>query len=116
MKENGLTLEKARSRRYPEQTITDTDYADDIAFLANTTAQAESLLHRLEWVAGGIGLHVKADKMEYICFNQRGDISILNGGSLKLVDRFTYLGNSISSMENDINIQLAKARTAIDRL
>ena len=29
--------------------------------------------------------------------------------SLKLVDNFTYLGSSFSSMENDINIQLAKA-------
>ena len=29
MKENGFTLTKERSRRYPAQTITDMDYADD---------------------------------------------------------------------------------------
>ena len=63
-----------------------------------------------------IGLHVNADKMEYMCFNQRGDISTLNGSSLKLLDKFTYLGSSISSKETDINTQLAKAWTAIDRL
>ena len=64
MKENGFKLAKERSRRYPAQTITDTDYADDIALLTNTHAQAESHLHCLEQVAGGIGLHVNADKTE----------------------------------------------------
>ena len=53
---------------------------------------------------------------QYICFNQRDDISILNGGALKLVDKLTYLGSSISSTENDINTRLVKAWTAIDRL
>ena len=36
MKDNGFKLTKERSRRYPAQTITDADYADDIALLANT--------------------------------------------------------------------------------
>ena len=44
-----------------------------------------------------------------MCFNQRGNISTLNGSLLKLVDKFTYLENSVSSTENDINMQLAKA-------
>ena len=64
----------------------------------------------------GIGLHVNAHKTEYMCFRQRGDISTLNGSSLKLVDKFTYLGSSASSTEMDINTQLAKAWTAIDSL
>ena len=46
-----------------------TDYADDITLLANTSIQAKSLLHSLEQAADGIGLHVNADKIEYICFN-----------------------------------------------
>ena len=71
---NGFTLEKIRSRWYPTQTITDTNYADDIALLANTHALAESLLHILDKAAGSIGLHVNADKT--------GDISTLKGGSL----------------------------------
>ena len=36
IKENGFELTKKRSRRYPAKTITDSDYADDIAILANT--------------------------------------------------------------------------------
>ena len=59
MKENGFTLVKERSRRYPTQTITDADNAND---MANTPALAESLLHSLEQTAGGIGLHVDVDK------------------------------------------------------
>ena len=115
MKEKSFKLAKERSRRYSAQTITDADYVDDILLLANTPAQAESLLHSLERAPGGIGLHVNADKTEYMCFNQR-DISTRKGGPLKLVDKFTYLGSSISSTENDINMRLAKAWIAIDWL
>ena len=82
----------------------DADYTDDIALLANTPAQAETLLHSLEIAAGGIGLYVNVDKMEYMCLNQKGDISKLNGSSLKLEDKFTYLGSSVSSIEKNNNM------------
>ena len=71
---------------------------------------------QLELNAAGIVRHVNAHKTEYMCFNQTGDISTLNGSSLKLVDKFTYLGNSVSSTETNINTRLAKAWIAIDRL
>ena len=66
-------MKKKRSRRYPAKTITDADYADDIALLANAPNQAETLPHRLERAAAGIGLHVNAHKTEYMCYNQTGD-------------------------------------------
>ena len=43
-------------------------------------------------------------------------ISTLRGGPLKLADKFTYLRSSVSSTEKDINMRLAKAWIAIDRL
>ena len=98
MKENGFTLAKARSRRYPPRTITDANYADDIALLANTHAQA----HGLERAAGGIGFHINADQTEFMRFNQRDDIFTLNSRYLQLVENFTYLGSSISSTKNYI--------------
>ena len=49
-------------------------------------------------------------------FNQGGDICTLNGSSLKLVEKFTNLGNSVWSTEKDINTGLAKAWTAKDSL
>ena len=116
IKENGFELTKKRSRKYPAKTITDADYANDIAILANTLNQAETLLHSLERAAAGIGFHVNAHKTEYMCYNQTGDISTLEGTSLKLEDKFTYLGSSVSSTEKDIDTRLTKAWTAIDRL
>ena len=60
--------------------------------------------------------HVNAHKTEYMCYNQTGDISTLDGTPLKLVDKFTYLGSSVSSTKKDINTRLTKAWTAINRL
>ena len=78
--------------------------------------QAETLLHSLERAAAGIGLYVNAHKTEYMCYNQTGDISTLDGTPLKLVDKFTYLGSSVESTEKDIDTRLTKAWTAINRL
>ena len=58
MKENGFKLTKERRRRYSAKTISKSDYADDIALLANAIAQAETLLHNLERAAVGIGVHI----------------------------------------------------------
>ena len=97
IKENGFELTKKRRRRHPAKTITDTDNADDIAILANIPNQAEILLHSLERATAGIGLHVNAHKTEYMCYNQTGDITTPDGTPLKLGDKFTYRGGSVSS-------------------
>ena len=68
------------------------------------------------WKFTLVGLHVNAHKTEYMCYNQTGDITTLDGTPLKLVDKFTYLGSSVSSTEKDIDTRLTKAWTAIDRL
>ena len=115
IRENGFVLTKKRNRRYPAKTITDADYAVDIALLANSPNQAETLLHSLERAAAGIELHVNAHKIEFMCFNQKGDISTRDGTSLKLIDKFTFLGSSVSSTEKDIDTRLTKVWTAIDR-
>ena len=58
IKENGFTFKKAKSRRYPAETMTNADYANDPAVLTNTSAQ-------IHWQ--GIGFYMKADKIE--CMN-----------------------------------------------
>ena len=52
----------------------------------------------------------------YRCYNQTGKISTLEGTSLKLVYKFTYLSSSVSSTEKDTDAWLTKAWTAINRL
>ena len=116
IRENGFELTKKRSRRHPAKTITDADYADDIAILANTPNQAETRLHSLERAAAGIGLHVNVHKTEYMSYNQQGDNTTLDGNPLKLVHKFIYLGSSVSSIEKDIDTRLMKAWAASDWL
>ena len=65
-----------------------------------------------------IGLHVNAKKKktEYMCFTREGVISSLNCDHLKLVDKLTYIGSSVSSTESHGNMNLSKACTAIDKI
>ena len=112
IKENGFKLTKERGRRYSAKTITDADYTDDIALLANAPTKAKTLLHCLEQA----NILVNAHKTKYMCFNQTGDISTVNGSSLKLVVKFIYLGSSFSSTDTDIDTCLTKAWTVNDRL
>ena len=66
---------EARNRWYPAETITNADYTDGLALLANTPTQAKSLLHSLEQAARGIGLHMKVNKTEFRCFKWERTIS-----------------------------------------
>ena len=64
MKITSFTFQKkkAKSRWYPEQPVTDADYAFDLAFLENALDQAESELCSLEQSARGIGLCVNSNE------------------------------------------------------
>ena len=60
-----LRTDEEKKEKVPrKKTITDADYADDIAILANTPDIAETLLHSLERAAASIGLYVNAHKTE----------------------------------------------------
>ena len=69
--------------------------------------------NKLPQALASMSMHTK---LNTCAFNQTGDISTLDGSSLKLVDKFTYLGSSVSSTEKDIDTRLTKAWTAIDKL
>ena len=55
-------------------------------FLANTSTQAESLLHGLEQISEGIGLNMNANKTEFMYFKPEGALSILHIKSSKSVN------------------------------
>ena len=111
-----LQKEKSKGRRYPTEIIIDTDNTYDLALIAITLAQAESMLYYLEHAARGIGLYGNSDKTEFMCFNENGTISSLNDKLLKLEGQFTYLRSNISSTESNVNIRICKAWTVLDRL
>ena len=115
--EYGFTLTTSRSRRYPAKKITDVDYADDIALLADNNTNAQKLLHLLEESAAVIGLYTNATKTELMCYHQKDEpIKTINNLNLKKVNNFNYLGNSIASTEKDVLIHISKAWNALDKL
>lgn len=113
----GFTLQKAKSRRHPSKVLCDTDFADDIALLSNVLEEAQLFLLRVEIAVAQIGLHINEDKTEYMMYNQPdGQLVTLNGGDLKQVKDFQYLGSRISSCETDINIRIGKAWAALSKM
>ena len=89
IRENDFELTKKRNRRYPAKTITDADYADDIAILVNTPNQVETLLHSLERATAGVGLHVNAHNLNTCAIIKQATFPHLREGtSLKLVDKY----------------------------
>ena len=55
--ELGFTLHRQRSRRKPAVTVSDLDFADDLALLNEEMEQAQEVLNRLETEAERVGLY-----------------------------------------------------------
>ena len=62
-RELGFTLTERKSRIYPAEQITDTDYSDDIAVTSNTLKDANILLLKIESAAKEIGLCINMTKL-----------------------------------------------------
>ena len=56
---------------------------------------------------------MNANKIEFLCFKQKGAIFTLKGNPQELVVPFTYLSNNISSTKSDVNIALQKHGTLL---
>ena len=48
-------------------------------------------------------------------FELEGDIFSLNDNTLKLVDKFIYIGSYISSTESDLNKPIVKPLNSVDK-
>ena len=114
----GFTLQPSRSRRYPAIKITDADYADDLCIISDYLDNATVLLHQIEDIANKIGLVVNAKKTEFMAFNQlhTGSIKSMLNNNIHAVQEFTYLGSNIASTKHDMEIRLAKAWSALNKL
>ena len=105
---SGMIITLVLSKQlYLQVTVLNTDYLlvysiwyksflQHNSLIPNAPTQTETLLRSRERAAACIYLHVNAHKTEYMCFNQTGDVFILNRSSLKLVDKFIYLGSLIN--------------------
>ena len=95
----GFTISPRRSRRVGPVNITDLDFADEIALLSDTAAQAQELLSNLENAALRVGLHVTAKKTQFMVYNQPTHVEIHteDGSCLEEVKYFKYLGSWVQS-------------------
>jgi len=115
--QTGFTLQPRRSTRYPEVTITDADFADDIALCSDSYVKAQLLLERVEKAANDIGLHINEKKTEYIAYNlEEGIVEAINGHALKRVLDFKYLGSWINTSEKDLSSRIGLAWTAANKM
>ena len=114
----GFKLYRERSRRVPAVTVTDLDFADDLALLTEEMEQAQEILLRLENEAEKVGLMCNAKKTEIQVFNHDTPVSIQakNGETLKVVENFKYLGAWTHSSASDISVRKALAWSACHRL
>ena len=106
---------KSASSRIGIHVVVSISYDDNITLRAPHIYIMSRCLHGFIWPSlairlGGIDLQMNADKTKYLCFNQKGYISTLNGGSLKLMDKFTNIGSSISSTEKWHQYALSKGK------
>ena len=99
-------------------TVTDLDFADDLALLSEEIEQAQEVLHRLESEAEKVGLYCNAKKTEVQTFNQEKPVIIKakNGETLKEVKNFKYLGAWTESTAADVAVRKALAWSACHML
>ena len=115
--ELGFTLHPRRSRRHPATILTDADFADDLALLADNSKDAEALLVLLEVAAEAVGLQVNYSKTNYMVFQEVNPrIKGKNGEELEAVNDFKYLGSWLASSSNDMGIRIAQAWSAHNKL
>ena len=114
----GFRLDKRRSRRRQPITITDLDFADDIALLSEEIQKAQELLTRVENEAAKIDLCLNNEKTEVMVYNilTPSPLKIIGGNAIKIVENFKYLGSWMRSSEQDIKVRKALTWDACHKL
>ena len=120
----GFTITPKRSRRVHAKTITDLDFADDIALLSNLIDQARELLLAVEQECKKVGLEINAKKTKFMSFNidMEFQLSLVDGTGIKRAlteagkQDFKYLGAWIDNSAQDIRIRNAQAWSALNKM
>ena len=74
--EFGFKLHRRRISRVKAVTITDLDFADDLAITTEEMEQAQRILLQLDIEAEKVGLVCNADKIKFQSFNQEGQTTM----------------------------------------
>lgn len=80
----GFTITPKQSRRKGATTITDLDFADDIALISNLIQQARELLLAVERECKKVGLSINAKKTKFMSYNiDEFQLFLQDGTSIK---------------------------------
>ena len=113
----GLLLKKRNGSRNPAQYLTDLDFADDLALIAESISNTELLLHSLEEACSAVGLICNESKTEFISTSSNQDsLKASSGRDLKRVEDFKYLGSFIMDSNKDFKTRKAMAWVACNKL
>ena len=100
--------------------LTDLTFADDIALLAETPAQLQTMLDRVSDAAARVGLLISSAKTKtMICSTDQIPTFYVNGAAIENVPHFKYLGSEISTNGDgtvEIRSRIAKAQAAMSML
>ena len=101
----GFKLDRRRSRRQHPTLITDADFSDKIALIAEDMNQAQELFTRVKIESGKVGLHLNANKTKIMHYNQVNLAPVLanDNSTIKAVDSFKYLGEWMHSSGKDFS-------------
>lgn len=116
LKEFDFALKTARGKRFPAETITDADYADDLALFTSNIEETRKLVHSLEKASDDDGLYVNAKKTEFMPFQLERSMKTLKAETVKEVYSFVYLGCEIANTESDVNNRIGKAWTVLNKI
>ena len=108
----GLLLSSRQGSRRPAQYLTDLDFADDLALIAESIKNAETLLQSLEEAAAAVKLLCNETKTEFISTSISSDtIHSLSGVPIKQVEDF-----HIMESKKDFKSRKGMAWTACNKL
>ena len=99
--------------------ITDLDYADDIALLAENEVDMQFFVNKVAFFGAMVGLRISPTKSKVLSSCVALPSITVDGVPLLNVDKFCYLGSLITasgSAEDDIHIRIGRACSAFQQL
>jgi hypothetical protein len=107
-----------------EERLTDLDFADDVALLADSWMALALMLERMEAVTQDYGINISTKKTEVMCVRREQERLavedvVMRGEMLKQVDEFVYLGSVFTAdgrCTRDVERRKAVAATAYNTL
>ena len=125
---HGIVLQK-KDKKNEEKVVLDTDYADDMAIMDNSTDGLQESTDLLAHYCSYAGLRINAKKTQCMAisksasqrpYNKKDCIELEVGGEpVEQVSNFVYLGANISgdgTIDRDLEIRIQRANGAFNQL